>query len=231
MTEQFIFFSVITLFVSIILYVSYKLAAVKRRRKFLDNYQFPERLNSQLQKTYPHLEKQDIDDVIEGLREYFQVCNIAGRKSVAMPSQAVDLAWHEFILFTKRYEQFCKKGLGRFLHHTPAEAMSSPTQAQDGIKRAWRIACVRADIDPHKPKQLPPLFTLDSRLAIEDGFTYTLDKSECRKKQRKRDSSAGAGTVYCVSHIGCASGCASDTEGGGCMGGGSDGCSSGCGGD
>ena len=58
-----------------------------------------------------------------------------------MPSQVVDDAWHTFILFTRNYELFCRKAFGRFLHHTPAEAMAGQTTATEGIKRTWRIAC------------------------------------------------------------------------------------------
>jgi hypothetical protein len=83
-----------------------------------------------------------------------------------MPSQVVDDAWHEFILFTRQYQQFCERGLGRFLHHTPAEAMRSPTDAQDGIKRAWRLACQRDGIDPKAPQSLPLLFALDACSAL-----------------------------------------------------------------
>ena len=92
---------------------------------------------------------------------------------VSMPSQVVDVAWHEFILYTRPYEKFCKKGLGRFLHHTPTEAMSSPTVAQDGIKRAWRLSCARHKIDPARPAELPLLFSIDKQLNIEDGFIYS----------------------------------------------------------
>jgi hypothetical protein len=100
--------------------------------------------------------------VFDGLREYFQLCREARNRLVAMPSQVVDDAWHEFILFTRQYQQFCERGLGRFLHHTPAEAMRSPTDAQDGIKRAWRLACRRDGIDPKAPQSLPLLFALDA---------------------------------------------------------------------
>ncbi len=37
------------------------------------------------------------------------------------PSFAVDLAWHEFILFTKYYDEFCSTHFNRFIHHTPSE--------------------------------------------------------------------------------------------------------------
>ncbi len=35
------------------------------------------------------------------------------------PSYLVDLAWHEFILFTKYYNIFCTENFGQFIHHTP----------------------------------------------------------------------------------------------------------------
>ncbi len=37
------------------------------------------------------------------------------------PSLVVDLAWHEFILFTKFYNEFCIKHYDRFIHHTPSK--------------------------------------------------------------------------------------------------------------
>lgn len=37
------------------------------------------------------------------------------------PSYVVDLAWHEFILFTRFYNQFCYKHYNRFIHHTPSK--------------------------------------------------------------------------------------------------------------
>lgn len=33
--------------------------------------------------------------------------------------KAIDFAWHEFILMTKDYEDFCHHYCDRFLHHTP----------------------------------------------------------------------------------------------------------------
>ena len=37
------------------------------------------------------------------------------------PSLIVDLAWHEFILFTRYYQEFCMTNFNRFIHHTPSE--------------------------------------------------------------------------------------------------------------
>ena len=36
------------------------------------------------------------------------------------PSARVDLAWHEFILFTRTYLNFCEQYLGKMIHHEPS---------------------------------------------------------------------------------------------------------------
>ena len=196
---------------SISLYWTYKVyqkRALEKREVYINNYKFPKRISETLLKTYPHLEANDLDLIIKGLREYFHICNIAGKTMVSMPSQVVDVAWHEFILFTRKYESFCQQALGRFLHHTPAEAMRSKTLAQDSIKTTWKIACSRENINPKAPTKLPLLFAIDSLLQIEDGFKYSLD---CTTKNDP---------AYCGGHISCSSGCSGDS-----------GCGGGCGGD
>ncbi|MDO3384644.1 hypothetical protein QWI17_02205 [Gilvimarinus sp. SDUM040013] len=188
-----------------------------QREHLIATYRFPPRLHKKVLDTYPHLSDDQANKVIDGLREYFQLCNTAGRRSVAMPSQAVDVAWHEFILFTQMYSYFCKKALGRFLHHTPAEAMQTPTQAQAGIKTAWKVSCRREGISRNNPERLPLLFAMDAELNIEDGFHYSLN---CEQN----------GSGYCASHIGCGSGGCSGGCGSGSGNDGGSSCGSGCGG-
>jgi len=189
----------------------------RKRTKFIDNYIFPVAIKNKIKGKYPHLTEDNLYYVGKALRDYFHVCNLAGKRMVSMPSQVVDEAWHEFILYTNKYDSFCKKALGRFLHHVPAEAMPTPTLAKEGIKRAWRLSCFREKIDPTTPHKLPLLFAIDAQLGIANGFFYT------------RDCKASGGEAYCATHIGCAAGCGS---GSGCASGnsGDTGCSSGCGG-
>lgn len=188
------------------------------RSRFIDAFVFPPGIRERVRKRYPQLDDGQLDRVMVGLATWFQLSNTAGRKVLSMPSQAVDAAWHEFILFTRNYRNFCVRALGRFLHHTPAEAMRTPTEAHEGIRRAWRLSCAREGIDPRNPSRLPLLFALDADLGIADGFRYALD---CGGMMAQRHAD---GTTYCASHIGCGSGggdggCSSDS-----------GCSSGCGG-
>jgi len=190
------------------------------RANFIAAFPLRERLDRRLAARRPELDEAQRDEVFEGLRDYFLICNLAGRRMVAMPSQAVDDAWHEFILFTRQYDSFCSRAFGRFLHHTPAEAMNTPTQASDGLKRAWRLACAHEKIDPKAPERLPRLFALDAALGIAGGFVYQLD---CLAA-----SGGAAGSGFCASHIGCSSGCSGDSGGSDSADGGGDG--GGCGG-
>lgn len=189
---------------------------------FIDNYRFHNLINKKLIEHYPHLTQNDTYTVIRALKEYFHLCRLSKRRLVAMPSQVVDVAWHEFILMTRPYHSFCKKAFGRFLHHQPAEAMKSRNLAQDGLKRAWRLACAREKIDPQEPRGLPLLFSIDKKLNIENGFHYS------------PNCTLSKGNDYCAAAIGCASGCVGDSgngdSGDGFFGGDSS-CGGGCGGD
>lgn len=202
----------------------------KRRIDRLATFAFPAHIIRKVQSTYPHLTPEDCELVMRGLRQFFAVATAAHGRRVAMPSQAVDTAWHEFILSTRAYQGFCRQVLGRFLHHTPAEAMRTPRLAQDGIRRAWRLACRNEGVNPKAPDRLPLLFALDSHLAIPGGFFYSVD---CRRVLGAHTSAAadtgGGGTIYCASDIGCSGG-GSWGDGGGGDGDG-DGDGGGCGGD
>lgn len=193
----------------------------RRRAAYIVGFDYPRLLDKRLAQRRPGLDAGQRREVLASLAQWFEICRQAGRRPVSMPSQAADDAWHEFILFTRNYQVFCRQALGRFLHHVPAEAMSSPTQGSTGLRRAWRLACRLEGIDPRKPDRLPLLFALDAALGLPDGFRYQLD---CLAR--------GGNGAYCASHIGCSSGCGSggsdsggDGDSGGSCGGG------GCGGD
>lgn len=197
------------------------------QRAYINDYKFNDAIGKKILQKYPHLSNKQIRVVFKALKDYFRICHQAKNKMVAMPSQVVDVAWHEFILYTRAYENFCKKGLGRFLHHTPTEAMKSPTSAQEGIKRAWRIACAHSRVNPSEPKRLPLLFSIDRQLKIADGFTYSLNCENQSSRKSRKD--------FCAGHIACASGCAGESGDSSHSGffsdhSDSDGCGSSCGG-
>lgn len=200
-----------------------------RREAYIRNFVLPKGLFEKLCERHPHLATKDCQLVAQGLRQFFLAHLKSGRKFVSMPSQVADDLWHEFILYTKNYQEFCQQAFGRFLHHTPAVVMNKGQQDNTGIRRSWHYACHEENINPMKPTRLPLLFALDSKLNIPNGFIYVPD---CSGFQRLSGDGA---TTYCGAELG-GSGCGgggSDSHSGdsGSDGGGDSGCGGGgCGG-
>jgi hypothetical protein len=164
-----------------------------QRIEHIRRFPLPRGLFERLQKLHPHLTDKDCQLVGKGLRQFFLAYAKSGYKYVSMPSQVVDDLWHEFILYTKHYEIFCRKSFGRFLHHTPAVVLSSSQQSNAGLRRCWWYACQDELINPKKPTRLPLLFALDAKLNIEGGFRYA---ANCNLLARPSSDTAGS-TTHC----------------------------------
>lgn len=161
-----------------------------RRADFIRAYAFPKGLIEKLQQRRPGLAAKDGQLVARALRQFFLAHLKSGRRFVAMPSQVADDLWHEFILYTRHYDVFCKQAFGRFLHHTPAVVLAHDPHDNAGLRRVWWQCCKEENINPTKPTRLPLLFALDAKLGVADGFHYTPDCSALRSPQTGGASSA-----------------------------------------
>lgn len=226
------------LFASIIALAGFTGWARWRRERVIREAPLPQFLKRKLRDSYPGLSQKDADLVERGLRQFFLACARSPGRFVAMPSKVVDSMWHEFILHTQAYQRWCELALGRFLHHTPAEALGPDPGRNDGLRRAWYWCCRDESIQPRKPTRLPLLFALDQKLKIANGFQYVPDCGVIGVKSRQGGDSAG---TYCATefsggsasgdadHFGGAEPSSSNSSGdGGGDGGGS--CGGGCGG-
>jgi len=173
------FFAVVFCF--FIAIVALQFFTYRRRLRFIDDYAWPPGLIAKLQRHHPNLTPAQIERIGLGLKQFFRAYHRGGYRPVAMPSQAVDDLWHEFILYTKAYDAFCQKAFGCFLHHTPA-AVLSPAQKKtnEGLRRVWWQACKEEKIDPKAPAALPLLFALDTELKIPNGYRYVPDCGSVR---------------------------------------------------
>ncbi|MDD2926322.1 hypothetical protein [Rhodoferax sp.] len=216
------------LVLSLVAFSAMRAWETSQRRQFIREARLPAFLAVKLRQQYPQLSAADADLVLRGLRQFFIAHVRSGRRFVAMPSQVVDFAWHEFILHTRAYEQWCRTAFGKLLHHTPAEVLGRDPKRNDGLRRTWYWACKEESIDPRQPSRLPLLFALDKKFNIVGGYSYVPDCSDI-------DRHSGSAT-YCGTSFGDASGGGGDADGfGGSDGGdgGADGGSDGggCGGD
>jgi hypothetical protein len=160
-----------------------------RRAEFIRHYSFPRGLIEKLQARRPGLPAKDGQLVARALRQFFVAHLAARRQFVSMPSQITDDLWHEFILYTRNYEDFCRRAFGRFMHHTPAVVLGKEQQGNVGLRRTWWYCCKEEHINAAKPTRLPLLFAIDAKLGIGDGFRYVPDCSALR--------AGGDGSAYC----------------------------------
>ncbi|HRJ70045.1 MAG TPA: hypothetical protein PK812_10590 [Beijerinckiaceae bacterium] len=153
-----------------------------RRLEFIRSYRWPPALLDQLKKHHPDFTRKETALIAQGLKQFFIAHLRSGRAYVAMPSQAADELWHEFILYTRAYQEFCDQAFGRFLHHTPAVALAPARQrTNEGLRRVWWWSCKEESINPTNPTRLPLLFALDKKLNIPNGYHYTADCEQLRK--------------------------------------------------
>lgn len=202
------------------------------RVEFIRSYPFPRGLFDKLHARRPELDVKQMQLVSRALRQFFLAHLLSGRKFVSMPSQVTDDLWHEFILYTRNYQEFCRRAFGRFMHHTPAVVLGQHRQNNAGLRRAWWYSCKEENINPAKPTRLPLLFAIDAKLGIRDGFVYAPD---CRKLREEGGSSST--TAHCAGDFsdssvdGSTEGFGDGAGDGSSSGGGDSGCGGGCGGD
>ncbi|WDH80830.1 hypothetical protein [Paenibacillus urinalis] len=67
------------------------------------------------------------------LKRYFILCSVL--KNVPMYSNDTDVIWHEMLMFTRDYEDFCRKFTGDFIHHQPHSVQ--PSEAERVSERSW----------------------------------------------------------------------------------------------
>jgi uncharacterized membrane protein YgcG len=166
MTVPFVVLLVVALFAAGWLYGKWR---TLRRAEFIRTFRWPRGLLERLEKHYPGFERKDSALVSRGLRQFFLAYLMSGRRYVSMPSQVADDLWHEFILYTRDYDAFCRRAFGGFLHHTPAVVLSEHRKSNEGLRRVWWYRCKYENIDPVSPTRLPLLYRPDCKALRESG--------------------------------------------------------------
>ena len=148
----------------------------------------------------------------------------------------MDHAWHEFIVMTREYADFCQRAFGRYLHHTPHALMSD--RMEDALANtlhherasgpvplgAWAAGAAAATA-------MPLVFALDRELGLPSGDIHDDDSMRALEERRRHlVTQAGGGSADGgVGHCAAGDGGSSCADGGGSCGGG--GCGGGgCGG-
>ncbi|WP_462268051.1 glycine-rich domain-containing protein [Mucilaginibacter sp.] len=69
----------------------------------------------------------EAEDIFIETKKFLYLCQLPG---IFIPDELliVDEMWHNFILFTKVYHQFCQEHFGRYFHHLPASKVEKVQQ-------------------------------------------------------------------------------------------------------
>jgi hypothetical protein len=61
---------------------------------------------------------QQAEDLLGEFRRFMIIAALEG-PPLAIPNAAVDDVWHEFLLFTRQYREFCTATVGEYVDHVP----------------------------------------------------------------------------------------------------------------
>ena len=109
-----------------------------------------------------------------GLRQWLRCAGAALRDGqiIGMPSNAVDEAWHGFILCTARYAAFCDAAYGQFLHHHPDGgsliAMDDSFAQLGRTVVAWTLVA--------QPGEEAVLWDLDQHVGVEHPWGVSAER-------------------------------------------------------
>jgi hypothetical protein len=65
---------------------------------------------------------EEADALFTEVKRYIVICALDNTKSWHMYSLRIDECWHQFILFTRQYMEFCRDYFGRYIPHSPSNA-------------------------------------------------------------------------------------------------------------
>jgi len=75
--------------------------------------------------------------LFDDTKRFLYLC--AASEEPISPNETLDFGWHEFIIFTEDYTDFCQKYFGHFIHHRPRNP-DAPSNKREGGRRAVRLA-------------------------------------------------------------------------------------------
>lgn len=94
-------------------------------------------------------------------------------KDVSMYSSEVDIIWHEMLLFTKEYEDFCLKFKGSFIHHRPNTTIIPPSRDAEEKRALFDlIYSLLFQINPQNSVLLKPFFCFN----LNDEVMFSFKK-------------------------------------------------------
>lgn len=145
------------------------------RLAVVDAYRFPTSVRQRFAMRRSDLATGEVDRVEDAARQWFRLAVRHPKARLSMPSVVVDDLWHELVLHTHDYTDFCAVAFGRLLLQAPGP----PAAGQ--LATTFRLA---QQDEGCQPEILPLLFRIDRDLAVEGARRYLADcggRGECHE--------------------------------------------------
>lgn len=78
--------------------------------------------------------------LFEDTKRFLYICGIVPGGAGYSPTPIIDEGWHNFILFTKEYQEFCHQFFGRFIHHVPKNKAEGEIGGKYSGERTLNVA-------------------------------------------------------------------------------------------
>jgi hypothetical protein len=92
------------------------------------------------------------------VKRYFVLCRSDQSKIWEMYSLRVDEAWHQFILFTQQYFDFCRRFYGKYIPHSPGNAPEAQTRNPERASRVSSFKLFREFYEQLFEETLPDIW-------------------------------------------------------------------------
>jgi hypothetical protein len=99
------------------------------------------------------------------LKRFFLLGDACYPQGVPMFSRRVDVAWHQFVLFTREYSDFCERFFHRYLHHRP-------TWIEDRGDEPMGFETFAAIYESLFGERPPPVWQDDTEIRLDDRIRH-----------------------------------------------------------
>lgn len=183
------------------------------KKPFNYEYQFPPSVLERWKANYPLLNEQHFALAQKALLQFFEFIyykNInsvnQNKQAAVMVSEIADQLWHEFILNTQDYSDFCEKTFGKYIHHKPnnKDVTYDWTDKEISLNMMHLYRHTR-DNYYNSVKNTPLIFTIDEALHIPNGYKFDIKKIEEQNKKITDDEEEKNknSSISCSSCSGC----------------------------
>ncbi len=176
-TVKVVFFFIIFLVFVIGFFSVYLLKKKNRKRK---SYRPSQIVIEKFKKKYPGISDGEVELVWQALYSFFELIRKKRKNDskfeAYMTSVIVDDLWHEMILDTRNYINFCKSFYGGYIHHRPGTVTFETDFTNKEVNlETVKTYCALREMNAELYNGLPLLLSVDEALGLKNGFKYNVD--------------------------------------------------------